>query len=455
MSAGDSSRSIGRLFPEILLHISRKLIESGGTNQRPIPFILSEVCVRWRELVLATPSLWTRIRIPYDFTHMVDEFNDPTPRIDPDTFLPVIEPFPEVVRYIRLMIQRSDSLPLVIHFRCLHNYPFSTPVFQVLLDHIHRWGKFYFAGGNVFQMFRGREAPVLRVFDYDTQDARRAQEFPFMSCPSLTQLRWPWPEVLPVPNRSISWKKLHSVRFPKISPSSAYKLLECAPELLHLDCSLDGPDFYPSRFVTHAKLQRLNLHYTWLPSLILPHLSHLDVHFSDRFGLPEFFSRSGCMLQRLKISDIRRADHLSSILCSQSCSSLTELSIDSFTVFLSNELLAELTYTSDTSNVLCPNLKFLFVSNSCSTRGLFGHMIESRFVNSNSCLDHFEYQDGGMGVGVQSRHMGQIYSGEVYTGLWKDDVDMIFAIPNVNIRYTNMWLSVRRDKTGNGSIERC
>ncbi|PFH46002.1 hypothetical protein AMATHDRAFT_51337 [Amanita thiersii Skay4041] len=445
MSKNDIPSSIHSLFPEILLQIFEMIIRSAGTNKRPIPFILGQVCSTWRDIILSAPSLWTHIRIPADFDQPPTEAT-----CDSDAaILRDHESLYDLTACLRTMVERAGTLPLIIHYECHREYPSNTPTFQVLLDHIHRWDEFHLKSLDAVALFTLKEqhAPFLRILDIPcTGDVTFS--FPFVSCPSLTHLSWPTSETLPGINGAIPWGNLESLKVRGSSATDALRVLEYSTKLRHFEHHLDYDDreVVSGNHIIHTKLQRVSIKGPLLPFLSLPLLSHLHL-FAGTRELPNFFLRSGCVVRLLRIGDPEGIPGrlLSTILHSPSCSSITVLCIRMLSyLWFSAELLAALTYTPNSSEVLLPHLKRLHLSRSCNPRGLFGQMIKSRFVHGNSCLDDFEYDDRRMGSGMKPRHHDR--------SIWKDDVDIMLAIPNAHIQYTSSWITIRRDRAANGSI---
>ncbi|PFH47778.1 hypothetical protein AMATHDRAFT_42693, partial [Amanita thiersii Skay4041] len=163
---------IQQLFHNILVDIFQKVVGSGGPNEQPIPFILSQVCSSWREATLSTPSLWAQIWIPRDFAHVSEAFNDAVYSFNPDSeyhsnlYDHDLGTLANISRCIRIMMERAGSVPLFIHYCCQNPDPFENVVFQDLLDQVHRWSEFYFRGSSAHSMFKATCAPLLRVLDF-------------------------------------------------------------------------------------------------------------------------------------------------------------------------------------------------------------------------------------------------------------------------------------------------
>ncbi|KAK0444630.1 uncharacterized protein EV420DRAFT_1721974, partial [Desarmillaria tabescens] len=52
-----------RLPPEVLLSVFRHIEPGPRPDKRATPWVLTEVCASWRELVMNTPTLWSTIRM--------------------------------------------------------------------------------------------------------------------------------------------------------------------------------------------------------------------------------------------------------------------------------------------------------------------------------------------------------------------------------------------------------
>ncbi|PFH47774.1 hypothetical protein AMATHDRAFT_66875 [Amanita thiersii Skay4041] len=345
-------------------------------------------------------------------------------------------------------MERAGSVPLFIYYCCQNPDPFENVVFQDLLDQVHRWSEFYFRGSGAYSMFKATCAPLLRVLDfYYVGGMADAIDFPFVSCPSLIHLNWPWLESLPTENSVIPWMKLQRLRTWYIQPEIVSKYVVQAKSLLHFHCMgghLQGPFPAPGS-LTHPNLQSLVIPCSYLVWLVLPQLSHLLVtgHTDE---LPHFLLRSNCRLQSLAFNSYEvRTDCLSSILHSPSSTSLTELCLPvGTTVWFTTELLTDLTYTSHSSEVLCPNLKILHLSRARGASGQLGPMVFSRFTHPQSHLEQFEYYD----FSLERPERSILIDG----GFDEFDRHTIFAIPNVHVQCSNTWISITRDRIGTGSL---
>ncbi|PFH45918.1 hypothetical protein AMATHDRAFT_8468 [Amanita thiersii Skay4041] len=425
------NRPIHRLSSNILIRIFEKLIESEGENERPIPFTVSHVCATWRRSALSSPVLWGHIRIPQDFPCIAEVlelvgYDSPCRPVIND-FYRVIQSFTDIASCLRLMIERAGTFPLVIHYHSNHPYPFQNPI-----------------GIDANEMFEAQHAPLLRVLDIQYADSVHYHlKFPLASCPSLTDIVWPWADSLSIENNLVPWKSLRSLNSFLAPHETISKLFECSPELYHLECcytvvrTSSSPNPKPIRTpITHLKLQSLTLTNSPIEFFILPQLSHLRIWGPT--GLLVFFSRSGCKLRSLAFDALTmNANYLSTVLHSPCCSSLTELYINKVhRINFPKKLLAELTYTSSTSDVLCPNLKILHLSGAQCDSEQFARMIESRFAHVNNCLDHFEYHDHH-NMTSKGRHEEQ------YSAIWEAFMDIIRSIPNARIQHDDHWVLIR------------
>lgn len=112
-----------------------------------LPVRLSRVCSRWRDLALADPSLWSRLRIL------------------------LVEPASQVANLITIL-QRSQNHPLHITLDCRPRaWPQQTPaenildriatITDTLLAHVSRWHSFFVKADDVEQL-----APVISRLKY-------------------------------------------------------------------------------------------------------------------------------------------------------------------------------------------------------------------------------------------------------------------------------------------------
>ncbi|PFH46513.1 hypothetical protein AMATHDRAFT_50992 [Amanita thiersii Skay4041] len=118
---------INKLSPEILQEIFRKLLGDVPTESTPVPFTLSQVCKKWRQIVLASPFLWAEIRIPNDFPE--ESYDE------------------EMAKALPIMFERSGSFPLSISYDAYDHQaeegPLDSPLIPLLLGQAHRWDYFW------------------------------------------------------------------------------------------------------------------------------------------------------------------------------------------------------------------------------------------------------------------------------------------------------------------------
>ncbi|PFH45997.1 hypothetical protein AMATHDRAFT_51343 [Amanita thiersii Skay4041] len=410
---------IHQLPPEVLLVIFCTLLDTNYNETIFIPFMLSQVCAKWRQIVLSTPSLWARIHVPLDSK--------------------VAHAHQVIARCLPLLFERSETTPLTISYLC-DDYQgqegtLGCPLLPLILGQIHRWGQVILMIRSPDVSFMQVNAPCLREFVMECAGDSDAILFPFTSCPSLVRLSWPWSMTLPGKHGPIIWSQMEELETDTTSLNNALNFLEWSTKLIKYQFYLEKEqvNFIQKRLVVNHSLQRLNvtgLLRPLLESIILPQLTHLELH-GNIDGLPRLLARSPCSLRSLIIKfngrDFFKPLELADILFNPCCSSLTKLDIY-YVVRLTDNLLEKMTYSSSSSSisdVLCPNLTYVKLHTCYCSPGLFGRMIESRFTHVGSHLEQFYYHDYFMGKGI-SKNPRQ-------SGLSQEDVDILLSIPNVKI----------------------
>ncbi|PFH46510.1 hypothetical protein AMATHDRAFT_69650, partial [Amanita thiersii Skay4041] len=188
--AVNSSTHIHQLYPDILLEIFRSTLAEEWTDTITLPFVLSQVCVKWRQIAISSPRLWTEIRIPEDpLEYSEDNF----------------------AKCLPILFERSGSLPLIISYDCEHKSEENGDgaIISSLLSQVHRWGdvefRFY-----TFPPFENLHAPHLRrfVMRHVEDDTDGPAPFPFAYCPFLERLCWPWVQTLPAKSDVLNWDQI-------------------------------------------------------------------------------------------------------------------------------------------------------------------------------------------------------------------------------------------------------
>ncbi|PFH45185.1 hypothetical protein AMATHDRAFT_9824 [Amanita thiersii Skay4041] len=380
---------------ELLVAIFQILIdENTGTQSRPIPFMLCEVCRQWQAVLLSTPLLWARLQLTDDF--------------------PPYMPVKFIAKYICLMLNRSRSYPLVITYGCAMEYILDEQIREILLQHIHRWQVFENLDGCLEDGAPPLHAPRLRYLTASTPTF----QFPFDSCPSLTHLTWHGTSL--AGNLVIPWNQLVDLKMARVITSDVIKFLMLCPQLITAEFVIHHPNrFYndnppePQYLtppITHYNLHTLViLDWGWCEdteiffgSFVFPALSTLSYDGHVEFtSIQDTLRRSRCTLQavELRFPLLSRHDNPLDILQTKCFSSLTCLILYPwFSLSKPHTLTEEFVkvatiYPSSMSTetpYLCPKLEELIISQSvCPVDGLFGQMIRSRF--ELGCLKLFKY----------------------------------------------------------------
>ncbi|ESK88003.1 hypothetical protein Moror_10808 [Moniliophthora roreri MCA 2997] len=94
--------------------------ELSSPPNQPIVITLSAVCGNWREIVLATPALWSKLDIVAESPSVNNGF------------------ISYLTQMTQLFMQRSKHAPLTWSLTCFNNQPF-LPIYNHLIENSERW----------------------------------------------------------------------------------------------------------------------------------------------------------------------------------------------------------------------------------------------------------------------------------------------------------------------------
>ncbi|KAJ6471906.1 hypothetical protein C8R45DRAFT_414324 [Mycena sanguinolenta] len=377
-----------RMPPEILAEIfswtAPKQIQRRRDTPRPKlpwPWALTRISRRWRDIVVSTPSLWSRVVIDFEAY--------PTPSYS----LPMLEA--QIARAQKLKIHLYGS-----EFESSSKY--QVEMFRYLAQHSSRWEEFYFhstrALSPLLADIRG-QVPSLRVLRIQWNDDRddsdgAAEPIDFVeSAPSLVDVGV-FNAFTPMP---ISLPAHQLTRYELRAPWDMHKaILTRAPNLVeaHIDVRFGNESWLDTgEIIDLPELDRLYtstlgvLRYIRTP--VLQGLA-LSPSSADRTfivsELKSFLSRSACTLRRLCLSQLRYSDIAIAIL--KTIPSLTEFGIMLFTFnFGLENLMEELGARFASEAIVAPQLSTVLFGNTYRTSGsAFAEMVESRWKSPHCAL---------------------------------------------------------------------
>ncbi|KAJ7019870.1 hypothetical protein C8F04DRAFT_325219 [Mycena alexandri] len=260
------------------------------------PTLLTHVYRQWREIAIATPSLWRAI------TFSTYGYNRPG-----DGHLHIV----------KMWLQRSGGYPLSLEI--IEGFPgFASAAVELIIPHAIRWEyvKFHSLPTDLHTI--EGSLPLLRQLDLGP-DCSIDDPLPALGMPLLRTVALDcsyaelseWPIALP-------WAQLTSLTIINTIPERCAPLLQQTPNLIHctLDLIQDAYDDLPHIILPFLKSLVLTgepaapttafLAVLEVPALRTLHLPHVSLGEEDpsKF-LASFISNSGCTLQELGISGPR------------------------------------------------------------------------------------------------------------------------------------------------------
>ncbi|KAJ6486423.1 hypothetical protein C8R47DRAFT_1047444 [Mycena vitilis] len=269
---------------EIFEHSLPPVDDSTWYRGRMLPLIVSYVCRAWRDIALATPKLWTTLRIPSNSTtdpgvvdpghaeDLVDQWLARAGACPLSLILPALVPANRMREVINRYCDRVERLELCAESD-IANLGLSSVVFPILQR-------------------------VVLSTDEDVHDRVTV----FSNAPRFHDLRAP--RGFSPGNRSLPWLQL--TRFE--GKIWNLDLFTSAPNLIEVRCLFDCDPEDTDNLVatTHPTLRSLVLvdgsYDTIIDYLTLPALQHLDViHMDTYYYLGPFLERSSPPLVSLSV----------------------------------------------------------------------------------------------------------------------------------------------------------
>ncbi|KAJ7859534.1 hypothetical protein B0H14DRAFT_2442358 [Mycena olivaceomarginata] len=251
------------------------------------PTLLAQICREWRDIALETPALWGAISLSYS---------------------PI--PFEHRVHLCNLWLSRSRCSPLSLELNGHAIDPLRvTDLVSALVSHRSRWEHlivYDFSPSHLLAM--DGPMPLLQTLELYTDDPHI--EVSFLEAPLLrTVVLWDTAsETLTLP-----WAQLTSLTLSHVSPQYCAPILRRTSNLVH--CVLEfreRPEAVDFLDVTLPYLCSLTLdgrgaRGEYLETLIVPALRNLRIlnaYLEPEYipTLAAFVAKSGCKLQRLRIT---------------------------------------------------------------------------------------------------------------------------------------------------------
>lgn len=372
------------------------------------PQTLSQVCRYWRNVALATPRLWSSIKM--------------------------IRPQRQDLATIRLWLDRSGPYPLHlsfeegcdVEFRSVSNNPVTKDLFAILTTEVHRWKDINFHFWKIVEPSLLKltaealtQLKSARISSQPDDLPQRAQLWDIIhASPSFQEAGWDETYIGTMADK-VPWHKLLAIHLTFFGvPRRLFQILHSCYIIVKLELQ-----FWHTQNIT-SYIQ---------PPLILPYLRDLTVYteteldqFFDGLTLPQLHSlsieqliwfdtrsehtrshhsslktlliRSRCPLQNLTYRDGYEESGTPELLASPHLSNLTELEIRSP---LSDRTMLYLTHSSiDCDNNILPQLKKLTLWQYTTSPGILAAMVSSRRLKpvgaprlvELSLLSHTKYQ---------------------------------------------------------------
>ncbi|KAK7014310.1 F-box domain-containing protein [Favolaschia claudopus] len=293
------------ILSEIFLHFLPPYPDSPPFIGRSSPTCLILVCREWNSIAISTPALWRALQLGFN---------------------PCSLPWRKGgIALAQLWLDRSGCLPLSIHASDMESQDVF-PIFDVLVPYCHRWEHLTLAINEYDNLhaMAGLSMPLLRTLDMllEIDDAIYSpltlHDMPLLRSVVLED-NWEGKSV------ELPWSQLTSLTLTSLFLDECIVILRETPNLvnctLQLVVSRTPEDPYPDLSLLRLKTlvlkedsHGLNVHF--LQRLITPALLYLELPepfpSSSDTGcvdlLKAFVSKSGCMLNELRVIKSRSAE---------------------------------------------------------------------------------------------------------------------------------------------------
>ncbi|KAJ6608110.1 hypothetical protein B0H10DRAFT_1955675 [Mycena sp. CBHHK59/15] len=327
---------------------------SDELDTRTAPWVLGQICARWRAVALSTPRLWQEIHVHLD----IDKFNRQRPS--------------NMIYLLDLLLRRSGSRPLTVRASCERPMQ-SHQALDMLMRESHRWADvdLYIAIPLLMSLapIKGRLQVLhtLNVFPaIDVDDDEPPVLDAFQIAPMLRRYTMHHTDYITVlvPSEQL---EDYSANYGDLRP--LLDSLRSMENLVH--CDLDRKDFHSSVASGQVHLPHLrDLSITednqpdgncgdLLDRLVLPKLESFTVDCSDDTVLPHLTSlitRSSCSLKTFSINIGRELFGLRLLQFLKQTPTLARVTVEGTAI--ANTVLSWMTCTQATPFPL-PNLRDL------------------------------------------------------------------------------------------------
>ncbi|KAJ7457215.1 hypothetical protein B0H11DRAFT_1925153 [Mycena galericulata] len=301
-----------RMPPEVLCEIFAWTLPHPQTAARrgptvyDSPWMLTQICSRWRAIAVATPSLWSLVAISYSFPQLPDVC-DPSPPLHPVSLVKIQLERAQKLRVHFYGSEYTDALPQIEMFALLSRYSARwenlslgltshlVPLLPALRDQLPLLSK-------VWIQWDGPQS----------QDSVESIEC-FLAAPALSDVGI-YNEYRRV---AIPFPAQHLTRYDLDGPWELHRdVLALAPNLLEARIQIsfehEFPPFVaatPAGILVVPSLRRLFAsHAEILDHLAVPALDEIAFYMDEASGwdvlraLPPFLARSGCSIRRLTLT---------------------------------------------------------------------------------------------------------------------------------------------------------
>ncbi|KAJ6524282.1 hypothetical protein DFH09DRAFT_1286434 [Mycena vulgaris] len=269
------------------------------------PFTLGQICRTWREIALATPSLWRAIRLDY-------------PNQITDTLAGSLH-------LIENWLERSKASPLSIALDYYHKSAIAAAI-DAVLAHRCRWAEVDLSiPFSDIVSVSSTPFPLLHTLALRSSDYFPGWGDPIMlfeQAPNLTNVTLP--QDFDPFHVCLPWSQITTLRAMCLLEDEVIEILPLARNLVHCSIILEssGPGIDIPVIAPHMHLQDLTFTAKYVPlmsemsifdNLALPALRRLEVPepwFAPNPGatIAAWISRSGCDLEQLHITHSKQSE---------------------------------------------------------------------------------------------------------------------------------------------------
>ncbi|KAK7026876.1 hypothetical protein VNI00_015418 [Paramarasmius palmivorus] len=284
-----------------------------GFSKKPKVIQLSMVCGRWRDIILSTPSLWSRLGLGIMTGDRQTRASERS-----------------LAEITKLFMERSRNMPITLDLSDCLNCP--TEIISHLIKSTDRWLDVTFSRAFLEVLVTGNitvNLPMLKRLVL-LSDVVLPKQNMFSNCPALGSV-----ECLPDAHRDVvlPWAQIRSLTLRDSRTGDALAMLMKCPLLEEVTLSTIGWDFdtvTSSELITLPHIHSLNIHLTEASEVpgftfrfaTLPLLTSLTIsHFEDGelkhnweetrmiSYIEKFLVRSQCTITSLQLENLLLDDH--------------------------------------------------------------------------------------------------------------------------------------------------